>query len=175
MAKKYRKMLTDWQASYIQSLFRLIETQSKATIVTWCVDYAELRLLPIYQAACLGDPRPAEAIRAARSWMAGEIKFPVAKAVILDCHAAAREAGHPTAEAAARAIGQCASTIHAPTHSAGLMFYGALAVAYDSLGIDAPWPQLEQTAAEVCAHMKEALESVAIENEPEPAKLNWKC
>jgi len=175
LAKKYRKMLTDWQASYIQSLFRLIETQSKATIVTWCVDYAELRLLPIYQAACLGDPRPAEAIRAARSWMAGEIKFPVAKAVILDCHAAAREAGHPTAEAAARAIGQCASTIHAPTHSAGLMFYGALAVAYDSLGIDAPWEALLEAAETECARKEAALRAIAVEDEPNPAKINWKC
>jgi len=175
MAKKYRKMLTDWQATYIQSLFRLIESQSKATIVNWCVDYAEVRLLPIYEAACPGDERPKDAIHAARAWMAGEIKLPAAKAVILDCHAAAREAKNPVAEATARAIGQCASTIHAPTHSAGLMFYGALAVAYDTLGIDAPWEALLDAAEAECGRMEAALRSVAVENEPNPAKINWKC
>ena len=38
---KYRKMLNDWQAPYIQSLMRLIETQSKINLANWCLDYAE--------------------------------------------------------------------------------------------------------------------------------------
>ena len=175
MPKKYRKMLTDWQAPYILSLLQLIETQSKVTIVNWCVDYTEARLLPIYKTACPGDLRPEGAIRAARAWMAGEIKLPAAKEAILACHAAAREAENPTIQATARAIGQCASTIHAPTHSAGLIFYGALAVAYDTLGIDAPWEALLKTAEAECNRMKAALQAVAVENEPNPAKINWKC
>lgn len=31
---KTRRMLSDWRAPYIQSLMRLIETQSKATLTT---------------------------------------------------------------------------------------------------------------------------------------------
>ena len=38
---KARKMLSDWKAPYIQSLMKLIETQSKATLTGWAVDYSE--------------------------------------------------------------------------------------------------------------------------------------
>ena len=176
MPKKYRKMLTDWQAPYIQSIMRLIEAQSKATIANWCVGYAEIRLLPIYETAYPNDERPKLAIIAARDWLDAKIKLPQAKADILVCHAAAREAeGSPAARAAARAIGQCAATIHAPTHSAGLMFYGALAVAYDKLGIDAEWERLSEAAAEECGHMEKALRDISVDNEQNPANINWKC
>ena len=176
MPKKYRKMLTDWQAPYIAPTLGLIETQSKATLAAWCIDYAQARLLAIYRAAYPDDPRPGAAIEAARAWLRGEIKLPAAKSVILECHAAAREAeGNPAAQAACRAVGQCAATIHAPTHCVGLIFYGALAVAYDALGPDAEWEALEEVAKEECARMEAALRAVAVENEPNPAKINWKC
>jgi len=176
MPKKYRKMLTDWQAPYIMSLLRLIETQSKTTIANWCVDYSEMRLLSIYEAAYPGDLRPRASIDAARQWLDGKIKLPVAKKIILECHAAARESEeNPAAQAAARAIGQCASSIHAPAHSAALMFYGALAVAYDTLGHDAQWEKLLGIARIECGRMESALREVAVENEPDKAKINWNC
>ncbi len=60
----------------------------------------------------------------------------MAKKVILDAHAAAREAeANPAAQAAARAIGQAASTIHSATHSLGLPLYGSLAIAYDRIDV----------------------------------------
>jgi len=173
---KYRKMLPDWDAPYIQSLIGVVETQSKETLIRWSTDYAESRLLPIYESRFRDDPRPGKAITAARRWLLKEIKLPEAKPAILACHEAAREAdSDPAAQAAARAIGQSASTIHAPTHSAGLALYGALAVAYDALGIDAPWAELEQAAATECAQMEAALRAISIEDEPNPAKLNWRC
>jgi len=176
MPRKYRRMLTDWQAPYIQSLFRLIETQSKTTIANWCVNYAETRLLPIYQKSIPCDLRPESAIIAARKCLDGELKLPEAKKIILECNDAARNAeNNPTAQASARAIGQCASTIHAATHSAGLLFYGALAVAYDMLGIDAEWNELLSAAEMECGLMQAALQNIAVENEPNPAKINWKC
>ncbi|EGO63283.1 putative immunity protein [Acetonema longum] len=105
----------------------------------------------------------------------GAIKLPQAKAAILECHAAAREVdGNPVAQAAARAIGQCASTIHSARHCIGLALYGAIAVAYDRLGTDAPWCQIEQGAAEEYGRMLDALGAVAMENEPNPAKIDWK-
>jgi len=169
-------MLSDWQASYIQSLMRLIETQSKATLATWAVDYAEQVLLPLWSKYYPDDLRPQNALKAAREWLSGAIKLPQAKAAILECHAAAREASaHPVAQAAARAIGQCASTIHSARHCIGLAFYGALAVAYERLGTDAPWGQIEQCAAQECGRMEAALRAVSVENEPNPAKIAWKC
>ena len=159
---KYRKMLNDWQAPYIQSLMRLIETQSKITLANWCLDYAESVIIPIYEKHCPGDSRPQKALNAAYEWLSGNMKLPEVKKIILnECHAAARELeSNPIAQAAARTCGQAASCIHAPTHSLGLAFYGALAVAYDKLGIDAEWDSLLSEAADECANMETALRAV---------------
>jgi hypothetical protein len=174
---KYRKMLNDIDAPYIQSLMRLIETQSKITLANWCIDYAEAVILPIYEKHRSGDYRPRHALNAAREWLLGNMKLPEVKKIIMnECHAAARESDdNPTAQAAARTCGQTAATIHAPTHSLGLALYGALAIAYDKLGIDASWNALVGIAAEECEKMEAALKAVAVENEPNPAKINWMC
>ncbi len=173
---KARKMLSDWKAPYIQSLMKLIETQSKATLAHWAIDYAERDILPLWSKHYPDDLRPQNSLNAAREWLSGAIKLPQAKSIILECHAAAREAdGYPVAQAAARAIGQCASTIHSAQHCIGLAFYGALAVAYDRLGTDAPWGQIEQCAADECGRMLDALRAVAVESEQNRAKINWKC
>lgn len=160
---KPRKMLSEWDASYIQALVRLIETQSKTTLAHWAIDYAECYLLPIWRAHDPMDMRPQQALNAARQWLAGIIKLPQAKSVILACHAAARAAeGYPAAQAAARAIAQCSSTIHSARHCIGLAAYGAIAIAYERLGADAPWRTVEPYAAEVCGHMLSALQEIAV-------------
>lgn len=169
-------MLTDWEAHPIQSLMQLIETQSKATLAHWAIDYSEHRLLPIWVKSFPEDERPKEALEAGRQWLSGAIKLPEAKKKILECHGAARDGeGNPAAQAAARAIGQSASTIHSARHCIGLALYGALAVSYDTLGTDAPWSQLEERAYEECQRMLEALKEISVENEPNPAKISWKC
>jgi len=174
---KHRKMLNDINAPYLQSLMRLIETQSKITLASWCLDYAEAYIWPIYEKHMPGDCRPRRAIAAARDWLDGKVKLPYVKTIILDeCHAAARELdANPVAQAAARTCGQAAACIHTPTHSLGLALYGALAVAYDKLGIDAEWDCLVEAAAEECRKMEAALQAVMVKDEPNPAKLNWTC
>lgn len=173
--EKYRKMLNDWKAPYIQSLMRLIETQSKTTLANWCIGYAKERILPIYERDYPADARPRDTLEGAKDWLAGKVKLPEVKNLILNgAHAAAREAdGNPAAQAAARTIGQCAATVHSARHCIGLAYYGALAVAYDSLGADASWAQLEQCAADECAKMEAALCALSVKNEPNPAKINW--
>ncbi|NTW04985.1 MAG: hypothetical protein HGA27_02560 [Peptococcaceae bacterium] len=171
-----RKMLSDWNAPYIQALIKLIETQSKATLVIWAVDYAEQVILPLWNKYHQDDLRPQNALNAAREWLSGAIKLPIAKTAILACHAAAREAClNPIALAAARAIGQSASTIHSARHCVGLPLYGALAVAYDTLGTKVSWEELEQCAADECRRMLKALEGYAVEDEANPVRINWKC
>ena len=133
-------------------------------------------MLPLWSKHYPNDLRPQNALEASREWLSGSIKLPQAKTAILECHSAARDAeANSVAQAAARAIGQCASTIHSATHCIGLAFYGALAVAYDTLGTGAPWEQLEQCASVECGRMLDALSAVAAHNEPNPAKINWKC
>jgi len=164
-------------ATYIRSLMALIETQSKQTLAYWCLDYTTDHILPIYETAYPGDHRCRHALEGARQWLAGQVTLPYAKDIILnECHAAARECdGEPAVQAAARTCGQAASTIHAPTHALGLALYGTLAVAYDECGADAPWEILVDRAGIECAKMEEALRCVAIDDEPNPAKINWKC
>ena len=114
---------------------------------------------------------------AARDWLAGTKKLPEVKAIILnECHAAARELDdHPAAQAAARTCGQAAACIHTPTHSLGIAFYGAAAIAYDHVGIDKKPEIYDQIAALECAKMEAALRAIAVANEPNPAKINWHC
>lgn len=173
---KPRKMLGAADSPYIVSLMRLIETQSKATIANWCIGYTEQHILPIYEKHCPEDKRPQNALIAAKDWLDGKIKLPVAKALILDCHAAAREAEeNSTAQAAARAVGQASAVIHVPTHSLGMCFYGAAAIAYDRVGLHETAEAYDLIAAEECAKMEAALRAIAVENEPSPAKVNWNC
>ena len=173
---KYRKMLNEWDAPYIQALVKVIETQSTQTLTAWTVDYAESVLLPIWNKHCPSDLRPKSALSAARAWLNGEAKPAQVKPAVKECDTAAREMeANPTAQAAARGIGQCAGTVYTATHAIGLALYGALAVAYDTLGIDAAWPQFEQRAGEECERMLAALQAVAVPDEPNPAKISWKC
>ena len=175
--KKHRKMLSDINAPYLQSLMRMIETQSKTTLAHWGIDYAREHMMPIYDKAYPGDERPQNALDAADEWLAGKVKLPYVKNIILnECHAAAREAeGSPAAQGAARTCGQAAATIHTPTHSLGLALYGALAISYDKLGAGADWDSLAGMAAAECAKMEAALRASAVDNEPNPAKINWNC
>lgn len=174
--KQSRKMLNNLDAPCIQELMALIPTQSKMTIANWCMDYAEEHILSLYVKYYPGDGRPKKALTSAREWLGGKVKLPLVKAYILDCHAAAREAeNNPVALAAARTIGQVAATVHAPTHSLGLALYGALAIAYDALGEDKPWGEIEKYAFFEVEKMTAALKAVAVKNEQNKAKINWKC
>lgn len=158
---KPRKMLCDRNAPYIQSLVKSTETQDKQSLALWAIDYSERMILPLWSKSYPDDPRPQNAINAARAWLSGEIRLPAAKSAILECHAAAREADkNPVAQAAARTIGQCASTIHSARHCMGLAIYGALAVAYDQLGTDASWKDIEACAAVECGRMEAALRAM---------------
>ncbi|MCK9253789.1 MAG: hypothetical protein PHX81_03025 [Eubacteriales bacterium] len=172
-----RKLLSDWNAPYIQALKRQIEGQSKTTLANWALDFAERELLPVWiRRVVPEDPRPQLSLALARDWLAGRVKLGPAKTAILACHAAAREnAADPAAQAAARAIGQCAASIHSPRHSIGLALYGALALAYDELGADAPWVLLEPRAAGHCSRMLEALRAVSVDGETNPAAIRWPC
>jgi len=175
--KKYRKMLSDIKAPYLQSLMRLIETQSKTALACWGIDYARANIFPIYAKAYPNDQRPMNALDAANDWLQDKVKLPYVKNIILnECHDAAREAENsPAAQAAARTCGQAAAIIHTPTHALGLALYGALAIAYDKLGADADWDALVDVAAGECAKMEAALRAVAVKDEPNPAKINWNC
>lgn len=177
MAKPLRKMLGAAEDPHILALMKQIDTQSKETVANWCLDYAETALLPIYENRCPGDLRPRHALQAARDWLAGKVKLPYVKSIILkEAHAAARERGDdPAAQAAARALGQAASTVHTVTHALGIAFYGAAAIAYDRLGTEAGPEAYAALAREQGEALLESLRAVSVEDEPNPVQAKWYC
>ena len=173
---KLRKMLGAADSPYILSLMSLIETQSKTTIGDWCVDYAEKYILNIYEKAFPEDDRLRLAVEAYRSYRKGELKLPeLKKAVALTVQAAKEAEKNPAAQAAARTIGQAIGAVYTPTHSLGLAFYGAAAIAYDRVGLEEKPEVYDQIAAQDCAKMEEALRACMVENEKNPAKIKWYC
>lgn len=175
--RKLRKMLGKYNDEHIIELMNLIETQSKETITTWCLNYAEKEILPIYKKYYPNDERPKMALDASRDWFKGLKKLPEVKDIILnECHRAAREAEtNPAAQAAARTLGQAAACFHTPTHSLGLAFYGGAAIAYERLGLEATVEQYEEVAKEEVLKMTKALKEVSVDDEPNKAKINWNC
>lgn len=173
---KLRKMLGAADSPYILSLMSLIETQSKTTIGDWCVDYAEKYILNIYEKAFPEDDRLRLAVEAYRSYRKGELKLPeLKKAAALTVQAAKEAEKNPVAQAAARTIGQAIGAVYTPTHSLGLAFYGAAAIAYDRVGLEEKPEVYDQIAAQECAKMEEALRACMVENEKNPAKIKWYC
>ena len=173
---KLRKMLGAADSPYILSLMSLIETQSKTTIGDWCVDYAEKYILNIYEKAFPEDDRLRLAVEAYRSYRKGELKLPeLKKAAALTVQAAKEAEKNPAAQAAARTIGRAIGAVYTPTHSLGLAFYGAAAIAYDRVGLEEKPEVYDRIAAQECAKMEEALRACMVENEKNPAKIKWYC
>ncbi|WP_346914828.1 putative immunity protein [Clostridium sp.] len=173
---KVRKMLGKADSPYIVSLMRLIETQSKNTIVKWCNEYAREYILPIYEKDYPEDSRLKNALNASNEWLEGKMKLTEAKKVIKEVQIVAREVEvNPAAQAAARAIGATTATINTITSSLGLAFYGAAAIAYSSIGVNEKFEVYDEIAERECGNMEEALRKVAIIDEPNPAKINWSC
>jgi hypothetical protein len=174
---KLRKMLgNDMNAPYLVSLMSLIETQSKETIARWCINYAKGKILPIYEADFPDDLRPHKALKTAAAFLDGKVKLPEVKTCINETRQAAKTCEkNLVAEISARCIATVASSVHTPTGSLSLALYGALAVAYKDLGLDKTEAEYEAYAAAECGKMETALRAVAVENEPNPAKINWNC
>jgi hypothetical protein len=174
---KLRKMLgNDMNAPYLVSLMSLIETQSKETIARWCVSYAGEKILPIFEAEIPDDIRPRKALDTAIAFLDEKVKLPEVKACINETRQAAKDCGkNLVAEICARCIATVASSVHTPTGSLSLALYGAMAIAYNDLGLDKTEAEYETCAAIECSKMEAALRAVAVENEPNPAKINWNC
>lgn len=173
---KVRKMIGKVDSPCVVSLMKLIETQSKKTIVKWCNEYAREYILPIYKKEYPNDERLKNSLNAVDDWLDGNLKLVEAKRIIKEAQIAAREAeGSHTAQAAARAIGATTTTINTVTSSLGLVFYGAAAIAYSSVGINSSEEVYDQIAEKFCKDIEEALRKIAIIDEPNKAKIKWNC
>lgn len=173
---KVRKMLGSADAPYIRSLMGAIETQSSATISAWCIEYGKTHILPIFEQAYPNDDRPRKALAAGEGYLAGAKPLKAAKDIIRPVQALAKEVDEAGgAQAAVRAIYVCAASIYTPTHALSLAFYGTAAIAYNQVGLLESPEVYDAIAARECAKMEKALRAIWVENEPNPAKINWNC
>lgn len=90
-------------------------------LARWAADCAR-HVLPAFEAARPGDGRPAEAIRLARAWAAGEVAWATARQAAFAANAAGR--GLPdAARFAALAAGQAGAVGHVAAHALGAAAY----------------------------------------------------
>lgn len=90
-------------------------------LALWAADCGE-HVLPVFEAACPDDPRPREAIAAARAWAAGTMPMMTARAAGGHAMGAARPLRGP-ARFAAYAAGQAACVGHVAEHDLGAAAY----------------------------------------------------
>lgn len=83
---KLRKMLGSAESTYIISLMKVIETQSKETIANWCINYAEENILNIYQEYDSKDTRLKNALCVSREYLEGKMKLADAKKIIKEAN-----------------------------------------------------------------------------------------
>lgn len=107
---------------YFDRLRQQLNSASRKAIVLWALQLAEegagelSRIMPL-------DERPQTTVRLATLWAQGELKMPVAKRAILDCHSAAKETNNPEAIAYYHAVAQGCSCVHTPGHALGYPLY----------------------------------------------------
>lgn len=177
MAKvKLRKMLGNIEDQVITDLMRLIETQSKVTLSAWAVGYVEEYYLGIYEKEFSGDNRFRKIIAAVREVLDGTRKLKDVKPFLREANQIAKEAeGHPTAQAAARAIATACAVIQTPTSALGYTFYGAAAFAYDKVGLEETAEVYDALAAGEFDRILKSLQETAVPEEENPVKVNWNC
>ncbi|POP33441.1 hypothetical protein C3B58_07390 [Lactonifactor longoviformis] len=174
--RKLRKMLGDIKDPSVVSLMRLIETQSKATLSGWAVDYAEKHYLGIYQKAYADERRLQEAVSGVREYLNGSRKQEDLKPLLRAAVQAAQEAeDNPPAQAAARAVATACRTVQTPSNALGFAFYGAAASAYEKAGLEESPEVYDALASNELARILGSLRENAVSGEKNPVTIKWNC
>jgi hypothetical protein len=125
-AKRRNQILFAAESPLLADFHRLITGSNRRTLILWVLEL---------ESRYPDDHHPREAVEAARAWAAGEIKMPLAKRAILDCHAMAKELTDPADIARCHAVGQACSTVHTEGHALGYPIYELTALARE-LGVE---------------------------------------
>ena len=132
--KKRNQVLFAKDMEYLQDLTTLFRDQSHRTMVLWALDLAAESVAKLEE-KYPDEPRPKEALEAARAWAAGMIKMRPAQRKILDCHAFAKEIDSKEDIALCHAIGQACAVVHTAGHAMGYPMYELSAIVY-RLGVE---------------------------------------
>lgn len=102
---------------------------NRREVVLWAFECAEAALETL-RLKCPRLEQPQQALTVCRAWARGDVRMPVARRAILDCHAACRGCTDGELISLCHAIGQGLSAIHTPRHAIGLPIYELTAMVY---------------------------------------------
>lgn len=125
--KARRQILFSREDPCIQAIAHMLDGRSRKVTVSWALDLAEETVL-LLREKYPKDRRAADALLLTRQWARGEIKMPIAKRAILDCHNAAKEITNTEDIAHYHAVGQACATVHANAHAIGYPIYDLTAL-----------------------------------------------
>ena len=133
-AKRHNQILFSKDSLLLDNLRHLIDQANRRALTLWALELAEETVLQLTE-RYPEDPRPWETIAASRAWATGEIKMPLAKRAILNCHAKAKELTDPADIARCHAVGQACSVVHTAGHALGYPMYELTAIVLEQ-GLD---------------------------------------
>ncbi len=128
-AKRKNSVLFTRDSEFLADLAGLLREQDRRVAVLWALDLAE-ESVDLLEQALPQEPRPREALEAARAWSAGAIKMPLAQRKILDCHALAKELDDAESIALCHAVGQACAVVHTAGHTLGYPMYDLTATVH---------------------------------------------
>ena len=132
--KRKNQVLFAKDAEFLQDLAMLLKERSHRTMVLWALDLAAESVAKLEE-TYPDEPRPREALEAARAWAEGKIKMRLAQRKILDCHAFAKELSSKEDIALCHAVGQACAVVHTAGHAMGYSMYELSSIVY-RLGIE---------------------------------------
>ena len=141
-AKRHNQILFSKESLLLDNLRHLTDQANRRVLILWALELAEETVLQLTE-KYPEDLRPREAIAASRAWATGEIKMPLAKRAILNCHAIAKELTDPADVARCHAVGQACSVIHTVGHALGYPMYELTAIVLEQ-GLDGCRDTVEQ-------------------------------
>ena len=126
-AKRHNQILFSKESLLLDNLRHLIDLANRRALILWALELAEETVLQLSE-RYPEDLRPSEAVAASRAWAAGQIKIPIAKRAILNCHAMAKELTNSADIARRHAVGQACSVVHTAGHALGYPMYELTAI-----------------------------------------------
>ena len=141
-AKRKNQILFSKDSLLLTDLCQLIAQANRRALILWALELAEETAREL-AGKYPEDPRPREAIAASKAWASGEIKMPIAKQAILNCHAMAKELADPADIARCHAVGQACSVVHTAGHALGYPMYALTAIVLEH-GLDDCRDSIEQ-------------------------------
>lgn len=139
-------------------------------LALWAAECAE-HVLPLFEAARPGDPRPRQAIEHARAWTRGEVTMMAARAAGGHAMGAARDL-RGAARHAAYAAGQAGAVAHVAEHD-----LGAAAYAIKAAVAAAPPDEAEEARRRECRwqrdRLPDAIRALVLEDQSRRNEICW--